>query len=342
MSLSPRNRATSGFLPSNIPFTIHETHKKYGKPVTFTLKQLRYFDAAMRCGSIAKAAIEMNISQSSITVAIDQIEQSVGAELFRRIPARGLIATDLGRQTGARVSAFLDQARVFESDLLSIAGDPTGTLRLACYEPTAPYVLPPLLRRIADSYPEIRIDIMEGDMIEIDELLRTGTVDAVLTYRRESHPENKFVPLFRARPWALVPDRSPLAGRTAVTLHDLADQPMVLLDIPGTRDYFSDLFTAQGLTLNVAHSTKSGAVLRGLVAAQFGYTILNICGPDDRDHCGGHCALPIKGDVDEPLFGIAYASQLEQSVVVRAIVDTGIRLAREGGFNHLISTAPIH
>lgn len=312
-----------------------------GKSLQFTLKQLRYFDAAMRCGSIAKAASEMNISQSSITVAIDQIEQAVGAELFRRIPARGLIATGLGRETGDRISAFMDQVRIFESDLLSIAGNPTGTLRLACYEPTAPFVLPPLLRRIADTYPEIRIDIMEGDMREIDTLLRTGTVDAVLTYRRETHPENKFVPLFKARPWALFPDHFEQTEQESVTLEELVDLPMVLLDMPGAREYFNDLFADHGLRPNVAHSTKSGAVLRGLVAGSFGYTILNICGPDDRKHGGGNRAVPIRGEVDEPVFGIAYSSQLEHSIVVRAIVNTGTALAREGGFDHLIAKSPI-
>ncbi len=62
----------------------------------FTLKQLRYFDAAVRSGSIARAATEMHISQSSITASIDAIEQSLGMELFRRVPAKG-VAADRGR-----------------------------------------------------------------------------------------------------------------------------------------------------------------------------------------------------------------------------------------------------
>ncbi|WP_171173047.1 LysR substrate-binding domain-containing protein [Ruegeria sp. HKCCD8929] len=304
--------------------------------MNFTLKQLRYFDAALRSGSIARAATEMNISQSSITAAIDQIEQTIGAELFRRIPAKGLIATELGRAAGKHIAAFLDQSRVFESDLLSLVGDPTGTLRLACYEPTAPYVLPPLLRKIADSYPEVRIDVMEGDMLVVNDLLRSGSVDAVLTYRRYTHPDNRFVPLFRARPWALIPEHSPLSGQASVTLGDLAAQPLIMLDVHGTRDYFLTMFQNQGLTPDIVHSTKSGAVLRGLVGAQFGHAILNICGPNDRDRQGGYIATPIAGEVDVPLYGIAYAPQLENSAVVRAIIDTGTALARQGTFEHLL------
>ncbi len=307
--------------------------------MNITLKQLRYLDAALRTGSIARAAEDMNISQSSITSAIDQIEQTVGAELFRRIPAKGIVATRIGEQTGARVAEFLEQVRVFESDLMSITGDPKGTLRLACYEPTAPYVLPPLLKRISDKYPEIRLDISEGDMQTIDTALRDGRVDVALTYRRETHLDHRFVPLFAARPWALLPDSWPLCNQPSVSFEDLAGEPMILLDVAGTKNYFLGLFSARGLTPNVVHRTQSGAVLRGLVAAHFGYAILNICGPADRDGKAGCVARPFAGEVDSPTFGAAYPAQLEQSAMVRAVSSTGRALVREGRFEHLTLSA---
>ena len=303
--------------------------------MNFTLKQLLYFDAALRNGSIARAAAEMNISQSSITAAVDQIEQTVGAELFRRIPAKGIVATQLGQEVGQYIAAFLEQSRLFQSDLMSLSGNPTGTLRLGCFEPTAPYVLPPLLRRISDGYPEIRIDVMEGDMAQMSNVLQTGAVDAALTYRQEVLPEHNFVPLFEAPPWALVPENSHLADRKELRLSDLKDVPMVALDVPRTRGYFLNLFKSIGIKPTVVHSTKSGAVLRGLVAAQFGHAILNICSPIDRDPRQGYLAMPIVDKTEVPLFGIAYAPQLEKSAVVQTVIATASKLANEGGFNHL-------
>ena len=303
--------------------------------MNFTLKQLLYFDAALRNASIARAAKEMNISQSSITAAIDQIEQTVGAELFRRIPAKGILATQNGKEVGARIATFLEQARIFQSDLMSLNGNPTGTLRLACFEPTAPYVLPPLLRRITDGYPEIRIDVMEGDMAQISTLLQTGAVDVALTYQQEVLPEHRFVPLFEAPPWALVPESSPLAGRSEITIGDLDGVKMIALDVPRTRGYFHSLFKSHGKEPNVVHSTKSGAVIRGLVAAQFGHAILNICGPNDRDPRQGYLAIPIADIAQSPIFGVAYAPQLEKSVVVQAVIATSKKLAEEGGYAHL-------
>lgn len=312
-----------------------ESPEKYGNRMKYSLKQLRYFDAALRRGSIARAAEDMNISQSSITAAIDLIENSIGTDLFRRIPAKGIVPTQAGAQVGVRVASFLEQARLFESDLLSLSGDPTGTLRLACYAPTAPHVLPPLLKRIRQSYPDIRIELLEGDLRAIGEMIQSGGVDVALTYRRETPGQLSFAPLFRARPWALVPDNWPLAGQGSVTFEDLAPLPMVLFDLPATRTYFFGMFESRGLVANVVHSTKSSSVLRGLVAAQFGYSLLNICGSADRDGRSGYVALPISGDVDEPLFGVAFSGALQNSAIVRAVIDTGQALAREGKFDHL-------
>lgn len=303
----------------------------------FTHKHLRYFDAALRSGSIAKAAAEMNISQSSITAAIDLIEQSIGAELFRRVPAKGIAPTSLGLEVGVRVSAFLEQTRLFESDLMSLAGDPTGTLRLACYAPTAPHVLPPLLKGIAQRYPDIRIDLLEGDALSIENMLRKGAVDVALSYALEHQTAGtEFLPLFEAPPWALFPDSAPQAKATSITLEELAPLPMIVLDLAGTQDYFKSLFAAVGLEPNIIHTTKSSSVVRGLVAADFGYSLLNICGPVDRSGQSGYVAVPIADRVLAPVFGVAYTPAAQQSSIVRAVLKTSAELVKSGGFDHLL------
>lgn len=303
----------------------------------FTFKQLRYFDAALRIGSIARAAAELNISQSSITAAVDSIEKATGAELLRRMPAKGIVPTEVGLEVGKRIQEFLEQVRIFESDVLSLTGDPAGTLRLGCYAPTAPYVLPPILKRIMQDYPEISINLREGDMQSISEQLNHGAIDLALTYRRETPDSQPFVPMFRATPVALIPDASPLALKPHVTLDELAEMPMILLDMPGTPAYFTGLFQAQGLRPHIAHRTKSSSVLRGLVAAGFGYAVMNICGPNDRDGQNGYIARPILGDLDSPQFGVAYTLASQRSVLVRAVLETCREVSEQGVFDHLLA-----
>ena len=244
------------------------------------------------------------ISQSSITAAIDQMEQFIGLDLFRRIPAKGLRATEAGQIAGQRVAQFLDEARLLEMDLMSVAGKPSGTLLLACYAPTAPFVLPLMLKQVTQDLPEIRIDLREGDMSSIATLLSEGAVDMALTYRWMVPEGAPFLPLFGARPFVLVPEGWDLAQRRSVELSDLVDLPMVMLDLPGTQDYFSGLPRGPFAAGRAYH--QSSSVLRGLVAADFGYSILNICGHGDRSRRLRGAA--IAGDVTPQSFGIAYTS----------------------------------
>ena len=53
--------------------------------LNFTLKQLKYVEATGRLGSIAKAVSNLNISQSSITAAINSLESEIGFDLFNNL-----------------------------------------------------------------------------------------------------------------------------------------------------------------------------------------------------------------------------------------------------------------
>lgn len=302
----------------------------------FTLKQLRYYDAALRTGSIAKAAAAMNISQSSITAALDILEETVGQELFRRVPAKGIQPTETGQSVGQRIADFLEHARVFESDLMSLSGNPTGRLHVGCYSPSAPYVLPRLMKKVAHLHPSIRVELVEADLVQMHSLLQEGKIDLALTYRRTVPEALHFLPLFEARPYALLPEDSPLAAQATVTLRDLAAMPMVLLDLPDASGYFSDLFAEQGLEFQTVHTTKSSSVLRGLVAAGFGHSVLNICSPGDRDGTNGYLVRPISGPVMTPLFGVAYTSAARRSALMRAVLEVCQELAGAGSFDDLV------
>jgi DNA-binding transcriptional LysR family regulator len=268
------------------------------------------------------------------------IEQTTGTELLRRLPARGIVPTSSGLAVGERVQEFLEQSRIFESDLMSLTGDLAGTLRMGCYAPTAPYVLPPILKRISEDYPSISIELKEGDMQSIADLLSSGAIDVALTYRRTTPEAQPFIPMFRATPIALIPDESPLAQKPEVDLQDLAELPMILLDLPGTRAYFCSLFEARGLRPNIAHTTKSSSVLRGLVAANFGYALMNICGPNDRVGQSGYVARPIKGDLESPQYGVAYTPASQKSAIVKSVLASCREVAERGDFDDLLFSNP--
>src|SRR6185437_8148395 len=150
--------------------------------MNFTLKQLRYVEAAGRCGSITDAAEQLSISQSSITAAIDALEQTLGFDLFIRMPAKGIQPTPSGMDALAHIRNYLEQTNHLNSDLRSIGGQPVGALRLACYITTAPHVLPLMLKGFVRENPGVRIELTEGDMVYMVNSILEGSVDLACTY----------------------------------------------------------------------------------------------------------------------------------------------------------------
>jgi DNA-binding transcriptional LysR family regulator len=191
------------------------------------------------------------------------------------------------------------------------------------------------MKSVARAHPSIRVDLVETDLSAMTRLLNDGKIDLALTYRRTIPDTMPFMPLFDARPYAVMPEDSPLAGKSCVTLEDLAAMPMVLLDLPTAIAYFREVFSEHGLDLKIAHTTKSSSVLRGLVAAGFGHSILNICSPGDRNGENGFIVRPISGTVNTPLFGVAYTHASRRSALVQAVLEICNDMASQGAFEDL-------
>jgi DNA-binding transcriptional LysR family regulator len=215
--------------------------------LNFTLKQLRYVEAAGRLGSIAKAAVEVSISQSSITASIDALEASLDYALFVRTPAKGITPTSAGREALQLIRTYLNQTRQFESELQSQGGDDAGLVRIACYATAAPTFLPPILKSITENFPGISVKVMEGNMMAILDYLDNGEVDLVFTYDRHVPPAQAFEPLFPAPPYALISKSDAASQLPSISFEQLSKKPMIMLDLPYTRDYFLGLFRARGL-----------------------------------------------------------------------------------------------
>jgi DNA-binding transcriptional LysR family regulator len=304
--------------------------------LNFTLKQLRYVEATGRLGSIAKAASELSISQSSITAAIDALEAEMGYDLFVRTPAKGIQATPAGSETLALVRGFMDQSRHFESEMKSVGGTTTGSVRIACYATAAPSFLPPILKSFTKSNPGISIKLLEGNMEATLAYLNNGEADLAFCYQEVVQTKQDFVPLFGAPPYALLPADDPMAHGDDISFEDLSKRQMVMLDLPRTREYFISMFDYHGLKANIVHSTRSAEITRALVAAGYGYSILNILPPDYRADDSRFRVLPIRDEIHIPIFGIVTQATTRHPRMVQSFIDQCVALAQEGAFDGIV------
>ncbi len=310
-------------------------------PVTnLTIKQLRYIEAAGRTGSIAAAAADLNISQSSITAAIDALEADMGFDLFTRVPAKGLMITSAGQQCLTLISDFLGGFREFETELNAIGGTASGVIRLACFAAAAATFLPHAIATFQRQHPGIRFEMVEGNMDTVVRDLEEGRADLAFTYREVVSDRQFFQPLIDLPLFALLPADDPLAQQPSVSLAELAMKPMIELNLPQTRAYYSSFFRKAELDIKVVHSSSSVEMVRTMVAANLGFTLLNAKPLAVLDDRGGFRAVPLRDAIPPRQFGLVTQARMRQP---RAVVDfhahcEGIRAAE--GFEQMAVRLP--
>lgn len=291
-------------------------------PLRFTLRQLEYLVAVGEAGSIAAASDRVNVSSPSISAAIAQLEAEFGLALFVRKHAHGLTLTQGGRQFVAQARAVLAEAARLNDIAGAITGEVRGPLSVGCLQTFAQVVLPRLRRGFIDRFPAVEFHQSELDQTGIFEGLRSATLDVALTYDLDIPSDIRFEPMIQLPPYAILPADHPLAGRATVSPAELADLPMVLLDLPFSNDYFLQVFAREGLRPRIVERTRDMGVMRSMVANGFGYSIANIGPLSEIAPDGGRlCHVPLGGPVRSLNLGLALIDGAGAALTVRAFLD---------------------
>lgn len=289
----------------------------------FTLVQLRYFVVAAEQGGMTAAARELVVAQSAISAAIANLERELGVQLFLRHHAKGLSLTPAGTRFLAEARDFLAHAARLAEAAQQLGTGLTGELTVGCFITLAPFYVPRLLAAFAKQHPGVRVSIMERETAALQRALLTGGCEIALLYDLDLAAEVATEPLARAEPYAVLPRGHPLADADQVSLADLADQPMILLDLPHSREYFRSLFTRAGTEPTVRFRTTSYETVRSMVAGGHGYSILNQRPRTDRTYDGGRvAAVPLSGDLPALELVLAAARGVHLTARAEAFADT--------------------
>lgn len=306
----------------------------------YTLKQLRYIDMAARHKSITGASAELNISPSSISAAIDALELELKRKIFRRLPSKGIQPTQFGHTFLGNARQLLKAHTSFEDAVEERVNVVDGAIRMGCFTPAAPILLPLIARAIADDYPGISLHFIEGEGAVNMQRVAHSDIDLALGFNAEIDMNIKFVPLFEAPPHIILPAGHRLATRKVLRLKDVAGEPMVLLDLVQTRDYMFGLFAQDGLTPKVAYSSKSSEMVRSMVASGLGYSVFNLRPSIKQQYAMGDLVrIPLAAGYRSVEFGILHRYDAVLSRVEQVLLDTCLRLRDKGVFQNVVLNA---
>ena len=244
--------------------------------MSLSLKQIRYFIAAAESGQISQAAVELSVSQSAVTAAVQQLEATLDTRLFDRIPT-GVALTPEGNRFllhARNVMAAVDEAmRIPRSGGPAIA----GRIRVGVTYTVAGYFLPRHHARFARSFPEITLDLVEAPRTAIEQGLTDGSLDiaVMLVSNLEAADRIEAETLIRSRRRLWLPGDHPLLKAPRLTLADVAAHPYVMLTVDEAGDTAGRYWARAGVRPEVVFRTSSVEAVRSMVAAGMGLTILS-------------------------------------------------------------------
>lgn len=253
-----------------------------------TLVQLEYFRTVARLGSLTRAAEALNVTQPTLSSAIQRLERQYRIDLLARIPRKGVEATLAGRRLLEALEPLLDAYGRLGSIARGTDEPLQGELTVGIYSPLAPFYSPTILLEAARLMPAVSLTLVEGNLDELPEALRKRQLDVALMYADELTEEFGFTTAKPLTPHVIVSEQHPLAlaGRTSVSLHELADEPGVFLSIPHSFTKYIGFFRSLGITPRVTYTSPSYETVRSYVASGLGYALLHHQHPTHETHCG--------------------------------------------------------
>lgn len=201
------------------------SNKEY-KP---TLSQLRTFVTIAENKHFGTAASKLNISQPSLSQALVALETGLGIQLIER-STRKVIVTPKGEALLPYAKAALDAADTFVLHSRGAEGVLTGPTTIGVIPTVAPYLLPHLMRELKQAYPEAEPRIVEEQTTHLLTELREGQLDVAILALPTEAPGLEEIELYGEPFVAVTPERHKLAGQSGLSLEDLEQLELLLLD----------------------------------------------------------------------------------------------------------------
>lgn len=290
--------------------------------IRFTFRQLEYFVAVGETGSIALAAERVNVSSPSISTSIAQLEAEMGVRLFVRKHAQGLSLTSGGRRFLAEAKEVLASAHGLKSLAADISENVSGPLNVGCLSTLAPIILPELRRHFENQYPDVIVKQVGTNQAALLKSILNADLDVCLTYDLNIPNDVHFETLIALPPYVMLSLSHPLAGQASITPEELADEPMVLLDLPISNDYFLSVFDKIGVKPNIAERIDDFALVRSMVANGFGYSLANIRPRTEYSPDGKLLKLvPLAGGIDPINLGMITGNEKHTPRTLTAFKD---------------------
>jgi LysR family pca operon transcriptional activator len=193
------------------------------------LRQLRAVDAIATHRSLLKGARAIGISQPALTKSLQELEEILGVRLFER-HARGVTPTRFSDAVAQAARRILAELGRLDEELDRLSSHSSGTVALGALPTAAVGVLPGVLARLTQRFPDIQVRLVQGRTEELLPSLAAGDLDLIVGRLYEPVTPDGFARevLYEEPISVLARADHPIFDRETVGLEDLASFDLVL------------------------------------------------------------------------------------------------------------------
>ena len=223
------------------------------------IRQIRYFTEVALSRSFKGAAARLNISQSSLSRRVADLERSLDTLLLVRHP-HGVSLTGGGQLFLERASAILRELDAIESEVSGRAVSAAGVVTVGASPTVSRVLLAPLAAAFERPAQSIRLRFVEGTQSALLEGLDAGRIDVALMTTPEP-VANCLMEVLLEEPLFLVSRKRERPRRRAIPISELDRMPLVMFPRPSTnRDLIERKARDHGVTLQCRYEVSNSAV----------------------------------------------------------------------------------
>ena len=233
-------------------------------------RQIEIFVKVAELGSFSKAAEALFLTQPTVSEHIRGLEEELGVRLLDRL-GRGAAPTKAGQLLLGYGRRILELHREARQALDQFQGRMSGELVIAASTIPGEYVLPALIGRFKEKYPDIAISLLIGDTQRVVEWVLEGRAELAVAGAQIDHRALEYRELMPDELVLVVSAAHPWHGKKTATLEEVRAEPLIVRERgSGSRQALEKALAEVGLDLSdfrvVGEMGSTQAIKQGVKA----------------------------------------------------------------------------
>ncbi|RMG78049.1 MAG: LysR family transcriptional regulator [Chloroflexi bacterium] len=192
------------------------------------LQELEVFLIAAEAGNFSEAGRILHLSQPAVSRIIQHLEERFALHLFER-NGRGVRLSDAGQAVLPMVRELVLMARRVEENIAQFQDRVVGRVMIGCNTTAGKYLLPGLIGRFRQKYPQVYVDVMYSSQDVVFAKLHETEIDFVLTsHKPDDYSDLTYLPVYMDEVVLVVSRSHPWAHHGVIYPDDLLDVPIIM------------------------------------------------------------------------------------------------------------------